>query len=58
MMVPVAVGVVAKDVGRCKAHLKEMLVKSGRHRSVALMDVPGTILRGFNRRAVAAALGR
>ncbi len=49
---------IEKDVGKSKADLKEMLAKSGGARGVPVLDVHGQILRGFNPRAIDAALKR
>jgi glutaredoxin len=37
---------------------QEMLKKSGGYRGIPLIDINGTILRGFNQRAVDQALNR
>lgn len=49
---------VEKDVERDRAALEEMLRKSGGARGVPVIDVRGTILRGFARGAIERALRR
>jgi len=46
-----------KDVGRSRDALEEMLRKSGGSRGVPVIDVGGTIIRGYNPRALDRALG-
>lgn len=52
------VAFVTKDVGKSRSALQEMLAKSGGSRGVPVIDVHGNIIRGFNPRAVDAALAR
>lgn len=48
----------AKDVGRSRQALEEMLRKSGGSRGVPVIDVGGNIIRGYNPRALDQALGK
>lgn len=47
-----------KDVESSKSALTEMLRKSGGARGVPVIDIHGTVLRGFNQNAVDRALGK
>jgi len=52
------VAFIEKDIGRSRADMQEMLSKSGGARGVPVLDVHGTIIRGYNPSAIDAALGR
>lgn len=52
------VAFIERDVEKSRDHLTEMLQKSGGAAGVPVIDVRGTILRGFNPRAIEQALSR
>jgi glutaredoxin len=51
------VGFTEKDVESSRSNLEEMLRKSGGARGVPVIDVHGTVIRGYNRGAIDRALG-